>query len=105
MLRYTVRPETVDEQVQLLRAVYEELDQRLPEDFGFVTYQLEGVGEFLDVAVAPRLPGPLPDMASFRRYRAGLDQRCSDRIASELELIGAYRPLDLATVRSVVRDA
>jgi hypothetical protein len=31
-------------------------------------YQLEGSGEFLELAEAPLLPASLPDLASFRRY-------------------------------------
>lgn len=103
MLRYTVHPKAVDEQLQLLHGVYAELDQRQPDDFSFVTYQLEGEGEFLDLAAAPRLPGPLPDMPSFHSYRRELDHRCSKRTASDLQLVGAYRALDLAMVRPVDR--
>lgn len=101
MLRYTMHAEAVDEQLHLLHAVYDELDQRRPDAFSFVTYQLEGGDEFVDLAAAPSLPGPLSDMASFRRYRTDLEQRCSQRVVSDLRLVGAYRTLDLSLVRPV----
>ncbi len=90
LLHYTVRPEARQEHLQLLRAVYEELEHLGPDDFSWVTYQLEEENEFLEVATAPALPGPLPELATFRAYRAGLEERCSDRSVSSLEVVGAY---------------
>jgi hypothetical protein len=95
MLRYTVRPEALADHLQLLHAVYEELAERRPDGFSWVTYQLEGDAELLELAAAERLPGPLPDLASFRRYREGLEQRCSQRVVSDLTLVGAYPRGDL----------
>jgi len=45
--------------------------------------------EFVELAVAPELPGPLPVMESFRRYRTGLEDRCESRSAAVLHPIAS----------------
>ena len=58
----------------MLRAVYAELNALRPTRFSWATYQVAGWREFLEVAVGAPLPGPLPDLPSFRRYRADLGE-------------------------------
>ncbi|MER7417522.1 hypothetical protein ABT346_12190 [Micromonospora peucetia] len=44
----------------------------------------------MDIAVAPELPGPLPELESFRRYRPGLEDRCEQRSTSGFRVLGSY---------------
>ncbi|PZF89072.1 hypothetical protein [Micromonospora deserti] len=55
-----------------------------------MTLQLEDGRSFVDIALAPELPGPLPQMESFRRYRAGLEDRCEERSTSGFTTVGSY---------------
>ncbi|MFI7488789.1 hypothetical protein ACIBXA_10460 [Micromonospora echinaurantiaca] len=36
------------------------------------------------------LPGPLPSLESFRRYRAGLEDRCEERATFDFTVVGSY---------------
>lgn len=90
MMRYTIKPAQLDEHVRLLASVYEELDDSGFTDLSWATFRLDD-GSFVEIAISPDLPGPLPQLASFARYRAGLDDRCSAREAVELHQVGAYR--------------
>ena len=90
LMRYRVMPDRLDEHLRLLAEVYAELDRVAPDGFSWATFRLED-GSFLEIAIDPNLPGPLPGLGSFARYRAGLEDRCSDREAIEIQQVGAYR--------------
>ncbi|MFG2103766.1 hypothetical protein ACGFJ5_24575 [Micromonospora echinaurantiaca] len=44
----------------------------------------------MSVAIGPELPGPLPSLESFRRYRAGLEDRCEERATFDFTVVGSY---------------
>ncbi len=90
MMRYRVKPEALQEHLRLLSAVYAELEDSGSTDLSLATFRLDD-GSFMEIAISPDLPGPLPNLASFTRYRAGLEARCSEREAMELQQIDAYR--------------
>jgi hypothetical protein len=90
LMRYRVKPDRLEEHLRLLAEVFEELNRVCPEGLSWATFRLED-GSFLEIAIDPDLPGPLPGLASFARYRADLDDRCSHREATEIHQIGAYR--------------
>jgi len=90
VLRYTVAPQFLEQHLELLRAVYTELNALRPTRFNWATYQVAGSREFIEVTVGAPLPGPLPDLPSFRRYRADLDTRCETRQFHDVEPIGSY---------------
>lgn len=90
MIRYTVRADAVAEHLELLRAVYDELAVVRPDGLRWATYRLpDGVG-FLDlVDVAD--PGVLAGLESFPRYRATLDQRCTEPpVTTGITEVGGY---------------
>lgn len=91
MIRYKVKPEEVERHLELLDDVYEELESTRPDGFRWATFRLEDGLTFVDFVVGEDLPGPLPRLQSFRRYRAGLDERCDERDAAELYVVGSYR--------------
>lgn len=91
LMRYTVRPEALDEHLRLLHAVYAELDAERPGDLRWVTYQLEeDPRTFVELVEGPDLPHPLPLLESFRRYRAELDERCEGRTFTELRVVASF---------------
>lgn len=91
MIRYKVKPAEVERHLELLDAVYEELESTRPDGFRWATFRLEDSLTFVDFVVGEDLPGPLPRLESFRRYRAGLEGRCDERDAAELYEVGSYR--------------
>ncbi|MER7336025.1 MULTISPECIES: hypothetical protein [unclassified Micromonospora] len=46
--------------------------------------------ETILITVAPELPGPLPGLESFQRYRPGLEDRCEQRSTSGFTVLGSY---------------
>lgn len=91
MIRYKVKPDQVERHLDLLDAVYRELESTRPDGFRWATFGLEDGVSFVDVVAGDDLPGPLPRLGAFRRYRADLDERCEERVAVELREVGSYR--------------
>ncbi|MBQ1043199.1 MULTISPECIES: hypothetical protein [unclassified Micromonospora] len=90
LIRYRVRPERLTEHLRLLRAVHDELARLRPSGFRYVSYRLDDERSFVEVATAPELPGPLPQLESFRRFRAGLEERCEERETFEPTVALSY---------------
>lgn len=91
MIRYKVKPGQVEWHLELLRAVYEELESTQPDGLRWVTFRLEDGVSFVDFVAGAGLPGPLPRLEAFRRFRANLEERCDERVAAELHEVGSYR--------------
>lgn len=91
MIRYKVKQDQVGRHLELLDAAYRELESTRPDGFRWATFRLEDGLSFVDFVAGEDLPGPLPRLESFRRYRADLDERCDERVASELCEVGAFR--------------
>lgn len=90
LMRYTIRATELQRHLELLRAAFAELESALPEGLEWVSYQVEGTAEFVEIAVGPDLPGPLPGLPAFQRYRVGLDERCEERVTAELCEVETY---------------
>jgi hypothetical protein len=90
LINYRVRAEHLSEHLRLLRAVHEEVARTRPAGLRYVTLQLDDERSFVDIAMAPELPGPLPGLESFRRYRPGLEDRCEQRTTSGFTVLGSY---------------
>jgi hypothetical protein len=90
IVQYRVKPGRGDENAQLVRAVYDELAELAPDGFSYATYRAEDGVSFLHMAAGP---GPLRDLEAFRRFTAGLRDRCESgpEFASFSE-VGSYRP-------------
>jgi hypothetical protein len=96
-VRYTVKPGQEARNEELVRAVYEELDELGPEDFRYATFRLDGGPTFVHFAVTEGDdPAPLPELPAFREFQRELNDRCDERPAvSHSEVVGAYRMLEL----------
>lgn len=90
VLRYTVRPEHLDEHLRLLADVDAELHRRRPPRFEWTTYRIVGTRDFVEIVAGHPLPGPLPTLPAFQRYRSGLDARCETRKFDDLAVVGAF---------------
>ncbi|MFJ4777979.1 hypothetical protein [Streptomyces sp. NPDC088762] len=94
MIRYTVRPERVEQSVALLRAVYADLERARPRGLRYETFRLDGGGSFLAVIESEGDPVAAPHhrLASFQRYRAALSEICTEPPAvTYLDQVGSYR--------------
>lgn len=92
MVRYTVKPECVEENERLVRAVYEELAVVAPAGFSYATFKLEDGLSFLHIA-SNTTSGetPLASLAAFKAFTAGIrDRAATPPVTTELEEIGAF---------------
>lgn len=94
MVRYRVKPDRLEENKQLVRAVYAELDARRPDGIRYATFET-GDGGFVHLAqIATDGVSPLAALDAFKRFTAEIKDRCSEPpVTSELAPVGAYRLL------------
>jgi hypothetical protein len=91
MVRYTVKPEAVAENEELVRAVYEELAQTQPEGMRYVTFKLDDGVSFVHINFNDGSTS-LNDLASFKAFQQGIADRCVEGPdAGEVSAVGSYR--------------
>ncbi|MFF4169436.1 hypothetical protein [Streptomyces sp. NPDC001744] len=94
MIRYTVRPERVEQSVELLRAVYADLERLRPSGLRYDTFRLDDSGGFLALIESEGDPVEAPHhrLPSFQRYRAALSEICTEQPGvTHLDEVGSYR--------------
>jgi hypothetical protein len=90
MVRYKVKPERVEENERLVRAVYEQLHELAPDGFRYATFKLEDGVTFVHVAAGEGEP-PLPGLDAFRRFQENIRERCDEPpVATKTTTIGSY---------------
>jgi len=95
MVRYTVKPDRVAENEELVRGVYDELLRTRVDGLRYATFKLDDGVTFVHLAEQDEDgPNQLEPLASFKRFQDGIAERC-DRppVVSEVNTIGAYRLL------------
>jgi sirohydrochlorin ferrochelatase len=91
VVRYRVRPEAVEENTELVRAVYAQLHERRPPGLRYETHRLAD-GWFVHVADGGN--EGLVDLPAFSAFQAGLGARCEvPPDVAPAELIGRYEIL------------
>lgn len=95
IVRYRVKPDRVEENLGLVRAVYAELEETRPEGFRYSTFQLEDDATFVHVAVVEGEDNPLPTLEAFKRFQAGIADRCEERpLALGARTVGSFGSSD-----------
>jgi hypothetical protein len=91
MVRYRVKPERVEENEELVRAVYAELAASRPDGLRYATFKLPDGVSYVHVAEHGD-DNPLPKLESFQAFQDGIHDRCDDPPApAPLTEIGSYR--------------
>jgi len=91
MVRYTVKPDRVAENEELVRAVYGELARRQPDGLHYATFKLADGVTFIHLATHADA-NPLQEVEAFQRFQQGIVDRCDEPpVVAELEEIGSYR--------------
>ena len=96
MVRYNVKPERVEENEELVRAVYEELRRTEPAGLRYATFKLDDGVTFVHLAVieSENEDSPLSRVRAFREFKEHLDDRTDEgRLRTELDRVGSYRLL------------
>ena len=94
IVRYKVKPDRVEENEALVRAVYEELHATEPGEMRYGTFKLDDGVSFVHIHSNndPSGHNPLNDLASFKAFQAGIAERCDEPpVVSELDEIGTFR--------------
>ena len=90
MVRYQVQPDRVEENIELVQAVYAELAAMAPPGFRYTTYQCDDGVTFVHLATTEG-PVPLSELAAFQRFKEGLDERCVlPPVRAELIEVGSF---------------
>jgi hypothetical protein len=90
VVRYRVKPEALEENVQLVRAVFAELAQQRPAGLRYRTARVDEC-TFVHLAVIEGDTNPLETVDAFRAFTATLGERCEEGpLPSTGELIGSY---------------
>jgi hypothetical protein len=94
IVRYRVKPGQVEENAELVRAVYAELAVQQPPGFRYATSVEEDGLTFVHIAFTEDgHDSPLPHLPAFQRFRRDLAERCDEPPqATQLSApVGSYR--------------
>ncbi len=92
MVRYKVKPERVEENSELVRAVYDELQRTQPDGLRYATFRLDDGVSFVHVAVE-RDDGRhrLREVNAFQAFQREISDRCDEQpVVTELREIGSF---------------
>jgi len=92
MVRYRVKPDRVDENESLVRAVYEELHRANPPGFRYATFKSDDGVTFTHIALQTTDgPNPLSGLEAFKEFQRGIGDRCDEQpVVTELTEVGSF---------------
>lgn len=95
VVQYKVKPDQVEHNEMLIRAVYEELAAADPAGFRYATVRLDDGVSFLHVAENDEAgPSPLSQLAAFQAFVRDIGDRCDEPpVSRSATLVGSYRLL------------
>jgi hypothetical protein len=93
MVRYKVWPDHVAANVELVRAVYDELHRSAPDGLSYATFQLDDGVSFIHLHSDASPDGDrLGHVAAFADFQDGIAQRCEEApVVTQLREVGSYR--------------
>jgi hypothetical protein len=94
MVRYKVKPERVEENEELVRAVYDELGRTEPAGLRYATFKLDDGVSFVHLAVTESEDGgsPLSKVQAFQEFQKNIEDRTDEGpVVTELDQIGSFR--------------
>ena len=90
VVRYRVKAEALERNLELVRAVYDELAETRPSGLQYSTYRVDE-RSFVHVAVLDGPQNPLDDAAAFHAFTAEISERCEEGpMVSRGEVVGRY---------------
>jgi hypothetical protein len=92
MVRYKVKPDRVEENERLVRAVYDELERTAPAGLRYATFRLDDGVSFVHVAVIEGRQNPLSEVKAFAEFQKDARERCEEPpVVTELDEVGSFR--------------
>jgi antibiotic biosynthesis monooxygenase len=91
IVRYKVKPEQVERNEELVRAVYDELRRTEPEGLRYATFKLDDGVSFVHLADHDGEGTPLTELGAFKAFQEELRERCDEPPAlSDLTEVGSF---------------
>lgn len=95
VVRYTTRPDTADDNEQLIRAVFAQLEEEAPNGLRYAAVRLDDGVSFVHIALLDGDDNPLLALPAFKAFTSAIASRCVDGpTASQGAVIGDYSSLD-----------
>jgi len=95
MVRYRVKPDRVNENEELVRAVYEELHRTGLDGLGYATFRLPDGVSFVHIArehTGAGEPTRLSTVTAFQRFQENLGDRLEEGpVVTALDEVGSFR--------------
>ena len=94
IVRYKVKADRAEENRNLIRKVFAELDEKKPDGLRYVSFNLEDGLSFVHIAIVDTADGknPLPEASAFKQFVADIRDRCEEPpVATAADMIGSYR--------------
>jgi hypothetical protein len=92
LIRYRLKPEHVERNEELVRAVYEELHRAAPSGLRYVTFKLGDGVTFMHISESEGEESPLAGLASAQEFQREIADRCDEQpVLTELTEVGSYR--------------
>jgi hypothetical protein len=91
VVRYTTRPDAADDNEQLIRAVFAQLEEETPAGLRYAAVRLDDGVSFVHIALLDDEDNPLLDLPAFGAFTSAIASRCVDGpTASQGAVIGDY---------------
>jgi hypothetical protein len=91
VVRYTTRPDTANENEQLIKTVFTQLAEQLPKGLRYVAIRLDDGVSFVHVAVLDGEHNPLAELPAFGEFVSAINERCTDGpTPASGTVVGAY---------------
>jgi|SRR5215471_16069590 len=97
MVRYSVKPDQVEENERRVKAVFAQLARDRPAGLRYATFKLPDGVSFMHIASIETADGtnPLQAVEAFREFVQTVKDRCVDPpVSTELDEVGSYQLLD-----------
>jgi len=78
IVRYTTRPGSTDENETLIKAVFAQLAEQMPDGLRYVAIRLDDGASFIHVAVLEDDNNPLASLPAFGEFVSAIGERCTD---------------------------
>ena len=90
MIRYKIKREHLHQELELLRAVYDELEATQPGGVRYASVQLDDGVSSVEFAETDG-PGRFSTLEAFQTYRTTLDERCDEPpVVTELHEVATF---------------
>ena len=95
MVRYKVKPDRVEENEELVRAVYHELRRTEPAGLRYATFKLKDGVSFIHLAFTDEKRSLRSNVRAFQEFQKNLGDRTDEGpVVSELDQIDSFRLAD-----------